>query len=58
MTDERKKELLMAMQQCALDDCETGHKDGDGIVSLALKELGFPELAKEYDKARSEWWYS
>ena len=39
-------------------DAEDWHIGGDKLVSQALRELGWGQLADAYDKAKEDWWYS
>ena len=57
MNSEKLKEKyinLLKEQQISWDD-EMAHVEADNLVCELLKELGFEEVVKEYDKV-SKWY--
>ena len=57
MNNEKLKEKyinLLKEQQISWDN-ETAHVEADNLVCELLKELGFEEVVKEYDKV-SKWY--
>ena len=57
MNNEKLKEKyinLLKEQQISWDD-EMAHVEADNLVCELLKELGFEEVVKEYDKV-SKWY--